>query len=214
MENVKMILKEHYDINITDVLPQKGGWASLAYKVSNENQGYFLKVYEKSRASTPKLTVLVDQYVPILVWLMQNSFLKGKISVPFLTNSGDYKCEDEYGVYLLYEYIEGRTIGDQDLTETQVRQLSKIITELHSHGEDIPVETDAIKEDFDIPFLQILLHTLNKKKNDLPSDIWELIHPYIPLLYDLIQTVQELSHNLKKCDLRMALCHTDLHIGI
>lgn len=211
MNQVKSILKDFYDIEINVVSPQRGGWASLAYKVSNKNQSYFLKVYEKSRASTPKLTALIDQYVPIMVWLMHNSSLKGKISVPFKINSGEYKCEDEYGVYLLYEYIEGQTIGDQDLTKTQVRQLSKIITELHSHGEGIPVETDAIKEDFDIPFLQTLLHTLHKRRNDLPSDIWELIHPYIPLLNDLIQTVQELSQNLKNCDLRMSLCHTDLH---
>lgn len=211
MNQVKSILKDFYDIEINDVLPQQGGWASLAYKVFNKNQSYFLKVYEKGRASTPKLTALIDQYVPILVWLINNSNLNGKITVPLITSSGEYKCEDENAIYLLYEYIEGETIGDQDLTDDQVRQLSKMITELHSFGKGIPVETDAIKEDFDIPFLQTLLHTLHKRRNDLPSDIWELIHPYIPLLNDLIQAVQELSQNLKNCDLRMALCHTDLH---
>ena len=144
MENIRCILKEFYDIDITCILPQKGGWASLAYKVSNKNQSYFLKVYEKSRASTPKLTALIDQYVPVMVWLMKNSYLNGKISVPILTGSGEYKCENENAIYLLYEYIEGETIGDQDLTDNQVRQLSKMITELHSFGKDIPVETTAV----------------------------------------------------------------------
>ncbi len=43
MDHVKRILKDYYDLNITDVLPQQGGWASLAYKVSNKQQSYFLK---------------------------------------------------------------------------------------------------------------------------------------------------------------------------
>lgn len=211
MDNVRSNLKDCYDIDITDVLSEQGGWASLAYKVFNKNQCYFLKVYEKSRASTPKLTALIDQYVPIMVWLMKNSYLKGKISAPILTNSGEYKCEDEYGIYLLYDYIEGETIGDQDLTDSQVLQLSKIITELHSYGEAIPIETDVIKEDFEVPFLQSLRQTLQNGREELPSDVWDLVNPFIPQINDLISTVEELSRNLKNCDLRMALCHTDLH---
>ncbi len=211
MNQVKSILKDFYDIETNDVLPQQGGWASLAYKVFNKNQSYFLKVYEKSRAFTPKLTALIDQYVPILVWLINNSNLNGKITVPLITSSGEYKCEDEYGVYLLYEYIEGETIGDQDLTDDQVRQLSKMITELHSFGKDIPVETAAIKEDFEVPFLQMLRQLLQKGRNDFPSDVWELIHSSIPQLNNLIHTVEEHSLYLKNANLRMALCHTDLH---
>jgi spectinomycin phosphotransferase len=211
MNQVKSILKDFYHIEITDVLPQQGGWASLAYKVSNENQSYFLKVYEKSRASTPKLTAHIDQYVPILVWLINNRNLNGKITVPLITSSGEYKCEDENAIYLLYKYIEGETIGDQDLTDDQVRQLSKMITELHSFGKDIPVETAAIKEDFEVPFLQMLRQLLQKGRNDFPSDVWELIHSSIPQLNNLIHTVEEHSLYLKNANLRMALCHTDLH---
>lgn len=211
MKNVRSVLKNHYDIDIIDILPQQGGWATLAYKVSDKNQNYFLKVYEKSRASTPKLTALIEQYVPVMVWLMKNSYLKGRISVPILTGSGEYKCEDENAIYLLYEYIEGETIGDRDLTGNQVYQLSKIIAELHSYGDDIPIGTDAIKEDFEVPFLQMLRQILQNGREDLPSDVWELIYSSMSQLNDLIQTVEELSRNLKNGDLRMALCHTDLH---
>ncbi|MCM3570478.1 aminoglycoside phosphotransferase family protein [Neobacillus mesonae] len=211
MNQVKSILKDFYDIEINVVSPQRGGWASLAYKVSNKNQSYFLKVYEKSRASTPKLTALIDQYVPILVWLIKNSNLKGKISVPMMTSERKYKCEDEYGIYLLYEYIEGETIGDRDLTENQVYQLSKIITELHSYSDNIPIGTDAFIEDFEVPFLPMLRQTLQKGRNDFPSEVWELIHSYILQLNDLIYTLEEHSQNLKNSKLRMALCHTDLH---
>lgn len=211
MDKLKSVLKNQYDVNTTDILPQKGGWASLAYRVSNRNQSYFLKVYEKDRASTPKLTALIDHYMPVILWLWHKNHLKGKISVPFLTNSGQYKSEDEYGVYLLYDYIEGETVGKRDLSEVQARQLAKIITELHAYGEDVPVRTDTIREDFDVPFLQSLQQLLHTEKDRFPFNVWELINPFIPHLKNLMHTVEDLSQHLKKCDLPMALCHTDLH---
>lgn len=211
MDHVKRILKDYYDLNITDVLPQQGGWASLAYKVSNKQQSYFLKVYEKSRASTPKLTARINQTIPIMVWLMENSSLKGKIPIPFPTCHGEYQCEDESGVYLLYDYIEGETIGDQACTDSQVHQLAEIIAELHSYGEEIPIEANVIKEDFEVPYLRLLRGVLRNGREDLPSDVWKWVDSSRSQLNHLLQRVAGLSQNLKRYDLRMALCHTDLH---
>src|SRR5690606_28684735 len=123
----------------------------------------------------------------------------------------EYKCEDEYGVYLLYDYIDGETIGEQDFTNNQIQQFSKIITELHSYGEDIPIRTDVIKEDFDVPFLQPLQHVLHQRDRDIPIEVRELINPYIKQINHLVHTIEELSQSLKKSNLRLALCHTDLH---
>ncbi|GIP32517.1 phosphotransferase [Paenibacillus sp. J2TS4] len=211
MNKLETILQDHYSVKITNISPQQGGWAALAYKVSNDKHTYFLKVYEKSRASTPKWTALIDEYMPIMVWLQHNSGLRGKIPVPLLTKHGDYKCEDEDGVYLLYEYIDGETIGDKDLTREQARQLSEIITELHRYGEEIPGETAAIKEDFGVPFVQQLRTTLDKEYNTIPGDVREKIRPYIEQIKDLMDTVDKLSVGLRHSHLRMAMCHTDIH---
>lgn len=211
MNKIKNILKEQYDIEFINVSPQQGGWSALAYKVFNNNHTYFLKVYEKSRASTPKLTALIDKYVPIMVWLLHNSGLNGKIPVPLLTKNDDYTCEDDDGIYLLYEYISGETIGDKNLTEEQVYGLSEIIAELHSYGKELPIETDAVKEDFYVPFLQQLRNTLDKEYNKVPSDVRELINPHIEQINGLVDTVEKLSVHLKNSNLRMALCHTDIH---
>lgn len=211
MNKLKNILKEQYDIEFINVSPQQGGWSALAYKVFNNNHTYFLKVYEKSRASTPKLTALIDKYVPIMVWLLHNSGLNDKIPVPLLTKNNDYKCEDDDGIYLLYEYISGETIGDKNLSEEQVCGLSEIIAELHLYGKELPIETDAVKEDFYVPFLQQLRSTLDKEYNKVPSDVRELINPHIEQINGLIDTVEKLSVHLKNCNLRKALCHTDIH---
>ncbi|UFJ40995.1 hypothetical protein LOK74_00045 [Brevibacillus humidisoli] len=94
-------------------------------KVFNDKQTYFLKIYEKRRTSTSKWTALIDNYMPVTVWLLQNSSLKDKMPVPILTKHGDYKCEGKSRVYLLYESIEGETIGNRDVSEEQVQERAK-----------------------------------------------------------------------------------------
>lgn len=79
MNAIQTIVEERYRIGRVRVSPQKGGWAARAYKLAGDSNAFFLKVYDKSRASTPKWTALIDTYVPITVWLLQNSGLNGKL---------------------------------------------------------------------------------------------------------------------------------------
>ncbi|WP_338015909.1 hypothetical protein [Paenibacillus mesophilus] len=60
MDKIREVLKEQYDLESTSVSSQRGGWSALAYKVHSSKATYFLKAYEKSRASTPKWTALID----------------------------------------------------------------------------------------------------------------------------------------------------------
>lgn len=208
MERLQNMLKDYYGLEHTVVVPQKGGWAALAYKVQSDGHTYFLKVYEKSRASTPKWTALIDDYVPVLLWLEEHSRLKGKIPVPILEKDGSYQCEDDEGIYLLYEYIVGDTIADTNLTKDQVRQLAEMIAELHRYGEEVPLVTSAMKESFTMPFLEQLRSTLD---GELPYDLGNVLLHHIDSLKKLMLKIEELSERLKNRGLRMALCHTDVH---
>lgn len=205
------VLKDDYGIQPISSEPKQGGWAALAYKVVDKENAYFLKVYEKHRASTPKLTALIDQYSPILVWLEENSDLKGKIPVPLLTKNGHYKCEDSDHIYLLYNYIDGETVGEKDLTEKQVKEFSQIIAELHSFGDEIPVQTNALIEDFEVSFLEQLEEVMNRSKVNLPEELHDLISSYKSNVNAIILQIKDLSNKLKISRLDMALCHTDLH---
>ncbi|WP_096186432.1 aminoglycoside phosphotransferase family protein [Evansella halocellulosilytica] len=211
MDQIKRVLKDSYNIDALEVSPQQGGWSALAYKVRDLKKSYFLKVYEKHRSSTPKLTAMIDLYVPILIWLTENSGLKDHVPVPILTKDGKCKCEDEENIYLLHEFIEGETIGEKRLTNKQVEQLAVFISELHRYGGEIPVETGAIKEDYNAPFITSLHKTINYDQNEFPFDIWELVHPYVTNINHLIERVQLLSESLKSKELKLSLCHTDLH---
>ncbi|GEC90483.1 aminoglycoside phosphotransferase family protein [Brevibacillus brevis] len=211
MDHLKNIVRHHYDIDAVDVTPQQGGWSALAYKVISDQHCYFLKVYEKSRASTPKWTALIDKYVPIIQWLSRQTRLQGKLPVPLLTRNAAYKHEDDMGIYQLFAYIEGKTIGNQALHSLQVRQLAEIIAELHLYGEEIPVSTAAIKEDFRIPFAEQFREMLNEDIHRLPDDVNEIVKPFVNVLADRMNQLEVIGDELRGSEMKMKLCHTDLH---
>ncbi len=205
------MLERQYGINCIDITDQEGGWSALAYKVSDGVKDYFLKVYEKSRASTPKLTALIDTYVPITLWLNENTDMKGKLPVPLLTQDSKHKWEDDNGVYLLYEYIDGITIGSSELTENQVQQVAKIISTLHSYKDEIPVNTKDVREDFSLLFLNQLKEILHKGFISSSMDLTDLLGAYIKPLERYINRVERLAINIRRSNPKMVLCHTDIH---
>lgn len=211
MQRLQTILRTFYEINCLQLSPLQGGWAALAYKVVDHKSRYFLKVYEKSRASTAKWTAHIDDYVPILLWLKEQTALRHNIPVPILTKDGAYQCEDEEGIYLLYEYIEGETIGERNLTQAQMIQLSKILAELHKYTASDLVNADKLQEDFDVAFLQSLRDILHLPACSLPDDIKTIIRPVSKHLDRMIEQTSMLSSALKNEKRKMSLCHMDIH---
>ncbi|WP_339234821.1 phosphotransferase [Oceanobacillus sp. FSL W7-1281] len=211
MNPFTVILQEAYGIHPVHIQSKQGGWASLAFEIKAEDAAYFLKVYEKRRASTPKLTAWIDQYAPIVEWLANNSDLKGKIPVPLQTKEGKYQCEDAENSYLLYSFIDGETIGEQDLTKQQVSEFAHIIAALHSFGEEIPFPTEALKEDFEVPFLVELEEVIHFNEKHLPEELYVLFRENREKIDAWISSVKGLSKKLKSLSFDMVLCHTDLH---
>ncbi|NLX81601.1 MAG: aminoglycoside phosphotransferase family protein [Proteiniphilum sp.] len=207
------ILKSNYNIETKSITQIEGGWSALAYIVEDfDNIKYLLKVYEKSRASTTYLTSKIDAYMPIIEWLNVNTKLKGKIIHPLSTLSGSFKCADKENIYLLSTYIEGSNLLALNLTTSQVKDLASIVVELHSHGKDIPISTQLIKEDFDIEFTNKITSHL-EQIDTLNAPLKELIQPSALHILHGIKLLTELSTVLKNSNLKSCLCHTDIHEG-
>lgn len=54
MFSIKKMLQNHYGIDSVNISPEQGGWTALAYQVTDGEAAFFLKVYDKNRASTAK----------------------------------------------------------------------------------------------------------------------------------------------------------------
>lgn len=114
VETLIKTLQQKYLIKTNTISKQKGGWASLAYKIEDENEHfYFLKVYEKSRKSTSYLTEHIDLYLPIVDWLDNQTLLKGKIIRLIKTQSDDFRCEDENYIYVCNKQILNRQFSEK-----------------------------------------------------------------------------------------------------
>lgn len=218
MHKLKELLSRHYGLSARQITPRQGGWSALAYQVETEEGLAFLKMYEKSRASTPKWTALIDQYVPLLLRLHQYSSLQGKLPVPLLTVDGRCKCENDDGIFLLYEHIDGETIGSKSLTDAQIVQLADIMAELHTYDEVFVLDTLEqsilpLKEDFELPFLPSLYRAINELSPSIADagNIHEVLAPFKEPLIALMDSVRTLSQRLRQRSLRYVLCHTDLH---
>jgi spectinomycin phosphotransferase len=99
-----------------------------------------------------------------------------------------------------------------NLTTSQVKDLASIVVELHSHGKDIPISTQLIKEDFDIEFTNKITSHL-EQIDTLNAPLKELIQPSALHILHGIKLLTELSTVLKNSNLKSCLCHTDIHEG-
>ncbi|MDU1903697.1 MAG: aminoglycoside phosphotransferase family protein [Dysgonomonas sp.] len=206
--NLSLVLSEAYNLTDCIITEQQRGWTSLAYRVENSSGVYFLKVYEKKRKSTSKWTALIDNYITIVIWL-NNNFLKYRIIEPLLTSDNTYKYEDENIICLLFNYIDGETIGEKPLDDQQVEELADIISELHSHGDDVPSSTEAITENYELTFNNELLYFLDAENEN--RELKDVISPFSQKIKGLIERTENIKKLIKQKNISFVLCHTDIH---
>lgn len=211
IEKLRKILQEKFLITSDKISAQQGGWASLAYKIEDKSGHlYFLKVYEKSRKSTSYLIENIDLYLPIVDWLHNQTCLGGKIIRLVKTRTQSFKFEDESYVYVLFDYINGETVGSQSLTEEQVFNLAEIVSQLHNL-KDFPFETKQISETFHLPFTSKLGEWTSQNFYQLEANIKEILKPKLSIIENQLNELKYLSKVLKEQNLNFCLCHTDIH---
>jgi thiamine kinase-like enzyme len=208
---ISEMLNRRYNIPDASLSETRAGWSALAYKVTSGDKNYFLKVYDKHRYTSQSWIKGIDDYMPVLLWLEKNTGLHGRIPSTVLTADGNYKCEDEDYIYLLFDFIEGVTLCTKTLDKTQIRELAGIIAELHNNGDKAPVPLKNLYETFDVSFCGNFLNDLRSDKTKRSADLYKVLSPYNEIIFNKIQELKELAENLRTCKPQFVLCHTDIH---
>lgn len=209
MNKIKHILKTQFGVECTDLAEIHGGLSAMNYKIKTDVKTFFLKVYDKKKAQASLWTENINGYMPILMWLNENTKLQGRIVRPIKTNKGDYRFDDDENVFLLFDYIEGETVG-KTLTYAQILEAADIMACLHSSNE-IPVNTEKIKEYFSVPFCFSLEHFFAENYLTSPVDVKAILQPCLEQLIAKNNEVKSLSEKVKQKKIKMVLCHTDAH---
>ena len=198
------VLLQHYNLYNAQLTQVQPGWSALAYRVEADHRFYFLKVYDKTRYSSQVWIEGIDQYMPTLLWLSEYTSLQGRVPHVILTTNGDYKYEDHKRVYILFDWVNGKTPRDEPLTQPQLTFLAQIIGSLHSFDEQIPPSSTIIRESYDIPFYKSLMLRAQNGDENIPR---EYAHVIIERLHHLL----EVSQTLPSLNLPYVLCHNDIH---
>lgn len=210
MDKIKHILKTQFGVECIDLTEIHGGLSAMNYKIETDGKTFFLKVYDKKKAQASLWTENINCYMPILMWLNENTKLQGKIVRPIKTNTGDYRFDDEENVFLLFDYIKGEPVG-KIMTHAQILEAADIMACLHSNGNEIPVNTEKVKEDFSVPFCFSLEHFIAENYTISPADVRAILQPCLEQLISKINKVKSLSEKVKQKNIKMVLCHTDAH---
>ncbi len=211
MDKITSILKTQFGIKCTGIVETRGGLSASAYKIKTKNDNFFLKVYDKRLTQTSLWIENIDNYMPVLLWLNQNTKLQGKIIQPITTNSGSYRYEDNENVYTLFDYINGEAIEKNKLTHTQIIEIAEIMAHLHSYGQEIPINMDKIRENFDVCFCSSLEKYISDDYVTLPDDIKIILQPCLEQLKIKINEIKYLLNIVKQKNSKMVICHTDAH---
>lgn len=208
-EGLTTALSAAYGLHPHSLKEVSGGWSARAFVADTGSGRYFVKAYDKHRPSIRHWIERMDAYMPAVLWLQKNTPLRARMSVPVLTREAAYKAEDVDFVYLVFPFIQGRTLGDSRLSDEQVHQLAQALAILHGYGGEIPAATDALVEAYELPFADPLATML--EDGMLPQPLRSALAPYAARIAHALETVQALAGSLRGDPPPHVLCHTDAH---
>ena len=212
MDMYEDVLRVGYNIDSCKIQQIRGGWSACAYLVQgNDNQEYFLKVYDKMRPSTQNIYRSLHASSQILSWLNSYSSLTNEIVE--LINTADNRCvyEDDKNVYMLYRFIHGEIPRDEKISDRYFIILSNIIAKLHTYDNEIPIDFAAITEDFNIFFYDDLLNFVTKQYSSCSEDLKEILSDYLNLIAKHLKRLAGIQKSIDKDNIDYRLCHTDIH---
>lgn len=203
------MLAKRYHILCDTLTETQAGWSALAYKATSKEKNFFVKVYDKQKNTSQSWISRIDDYMPVLLWLEQNTELKGRVPSVILSVDGNYKFEDDDFIYILFDYIDGDNLSDKPLSNAIIREIAVIVAELHNIGDNIPVPMENLTEIFDVTFCESIIDIL--KDGQYPTDMEHILSSYSELILEKIQVYESLAEYLYSSKPQLILCHADIH---
>lgn len=211
METFYNILREHYQVTAASIHELPKGWSARVFHITAQDQDYLLKVYDKNLSSTAWCTKRIDDYMPIVRWLNENTPLSGRMIDYRQTVDGRWRCEDSSYIYMVFPFIPGDVIGEDTLNVRQQKELGELIGLLHTSPTDTLNIPRQLTEQFQIPFCTHLQQLILSDFADCPDNAVQILKNWQPLLLDTILETETLAVRLLESPPAFVLCHTDVH---
>ncbi len=192
------------------------GWVTSCYIADCAGgERYFLKL--DSDWTQPFAASNRDFYLPLTHQLHTKGILS-HIPCPVKTRTGRFTAPFGEYVLILFDFIEGETVGFDNTSDEILLKLARSVGILHKSIEQIEVE-HPFYERFDIAFENDLMNSLDVLAGITSGDpegkreLRDLLLPRQDEILALLNRLKELRTLARASGKEMVVCHTDLHGG-
>lgn len=194
------------------ITPQVGGYVAEVFLVETATHIGWLKCYDRNRAITQRVLADAEFYLSVTHWMQQYSALTERITSPYRTLDNQFVIDDggRY-VAVMFNYIAGRTPRDQPLTPAQRTHLVTTIALMHGLTAQMPVQVQAVVEDFGAPWARPLAQMLEGEWLLFDVDVQDVLAPHRQTLQTMLVRFVQAGYHLRRQPPALVLCHTDIH---
>ena len=173
----------------------KGGLTHRMFKVFTDKGKYIIKLLNPNIMKRP--TAMdnfnnADKYEE----LFKQNNIKAIYSIEF-NNKKMQEIDGQY--FYVYEWYDGKSLNDEEITEYHCRQMGKVLAEIHNIN---LIRKEYVKKEKSIDFKYYI--DLSKENNSL---IYELIYDKLDILNDSLKNGNNSIMNLPDY---YSLCHNDM----
>ncbi|MCK4314473.1 MAG: hypothetical protein KAX24_01760 [Anaerolineae bacterium] len=208
-------VRREYGLRIESLDFSPTGWVAYCY-VANCAGGerYFLKLCGDS-GQIPLATSDLNFYLPLTYQLCSERILP-HIACPVKTRAGQFTVRFENHLLILFDFIEGKTVGFDGLSDNILVKLARLVGILHKSTSQIEIE-HPFYERFDIAFENDLVDSLDVLAGITSGDrngkqeLRNLLLPRKDEILGHLHRLKALQALAKGTGKEMVVCHTDLH---
>ena len=208
-------VRREYGLHIERLTFVPVGWVAHCYIADCAGgERYFLKIGSDS-GQIPTAASDLDFYLP-LTWQLCSQRILPHIACPVKTRTGQFTVRFEKHLLILFDFIEGKTVGFGGLSDDILVKLARLVGILHKSTSQIKVE-HPFYERFDIAFENDLVNSLDVLADMTPGDrngkqeLRTLLLPRKDEILGYLNRLKELQALARATGKEMVVCHTDLH---
>jgi spectinomycin phosphotransferase len=216
--NIAIVINESYGFQVREVMFIPVGDMSYGYKVScYDGTDFFLKLLDKK--SQKSAIERANTYLPLLNVFRENGLFANAIH-PVLNVEHGFKTETEELFYILFPWVEGKTLADAyPFSKSIIHQIAIQVATLHKTTSSVSEIIHLPSENFNLGFEQDLFSCLNiLKSNQVALNthglaLASLVLPRENDIRSLFGQIQSLQSSFKTNRQDFVLCHGDLWGG-
>ncbi|MCP4541456.1 MAG: aminoglycoside phosphotransferase family protein [Chloroflexi bacterium] len=210
-------VRREYGTEIERITFVPVGWVACSYIADCAGgERYFLKLDRDSEEIS--FAASNRNFYLSLTHQLYSKRILPHIACPVKTRAGQLAAPFEEYVLILFNFIEGETVGFGNSSDEILMKLARLVGILHKSIGQIKVER-PFYERFDIVFKNDLVNGFDILKNITSGDRWgkrelrDLLLPHRDEIKVLLQRLQNLQTLARAVEKEMVVCHTDLHGG-